>query len=115
MRYTDPGRRHTRAEPALIKRRRAAVEAGARLNRSPEARERNAWYHTPEWRALRKQVLAEERVCRFCGAEASHVDHIEHGADWKAHFFERANLRALCAPCHNSRSARERVEKMRGR
>ena len=65
-------------------------------------------YHSARWRTLRKRVLAEEPLCRRCGAVAVLVDHIipiaDGGAKW-----DRANLRPLCDPCHPRNPKRERV------
>ena len=52
------------------------------------------------WRKLRKQVLAEEPLCRHCAAQglvglATEVDHMRGAAD-----NSRDALQALCKPCH---------------
>lgn len=55
-----------------------------------------------DWQARRARVLAEEPLCRLCGAPATEVDHIvplRHGGT-----HDRANLRALCKPCHSRRT-----------
>jgi 5-methylcytosine-specific restriction endonuclease McrA len=118
MKYLDPGRRHRQATPDLAARAREAAKKAAesaRVNRSEEGIERNAWYNTKRWRKLRRAVIDEEQTCRFCGAPAEHVDHIEHGPNWRERFFDRTNLRALCARCHNSRSASDRARMKRQR
>ena len=53
------------------------------------------------WRKLRKQVLAEEPLCRHCAAQgltvpATEVDHMRGAAD-----NSRDALQALCKPCHS--------------
>jgi 5-methylcytosine-specific restriction endonuclease McrA len=57
------------------------------------------------WQKLRAQVLKEEPNCAMCGAPANNVDHrvpkSSGGGD------DRDNLRALCGPCHHSKSAGE--------
>jgi 5-methylcytosine-specific restriction protein A len=109
MRRSDPGKRiQRRAEPDLVRRRRAAQEAGERVNRSPDAKEREGLYKSREWRLLRAHVLQEEPFCRMCGAPANVVDHVEHGPAWRERFFDRTNLRGLCKTCHDRRSARDR-------
>lgn len=116
MKYLNPGRRLRQAIPDLAARAREAAKKAAdatRVNRSEEAIERNTWYNTRRWRTLRRRVIDEEQTCRFCGAPAEHVDHIEHGPTWRETFFERTNLRALCARCHNSRSATDRARMKR--
>ena len=112
MNYLSTGKRYPQSKPRLIAQREAAVESGYRVNRSKDAIARNALYSTREWRELRKQVLAEEPTCRFCGAPASHADHLQHGPDWRQHFFDRSNLQALCAPCHNAKSAKDKAKKV---
>ena len=75
------------------------------------------------WRALRDAVVIE-RGCR-CEAEGcgcivvlrkreatpttpvAHVDHIESIADRPDLRLERSNLRVLCEPCHDRRTARD--------
>ena len=65
------------------------------------------------WAALARAVRQEEPWCRFCleagrHVPAEHVDHIrprrEGGTD------DRANLRALCGPCHRRRTAVEQSQ-----
>jgi 5-methylcytosine-specific restriction protein A len=57
------------------------------------------------WRRLRLEILAEEPRCRACGAESTEVDHIlpmRLGGST-----DRANLQALCKPCHSAKTMRE--------
>ena len=107
MRKSDPGRRIRTVEPPLVQRRRAAQAAGERFGRSADAKEREVLYKSQEWRLTRARVLLEEPFCRLCGVPATVVDHLEHGQDWRQKFLRRDNLRALCKPCHDSRSAQE--------
>ena len=65
-------------------------------------------YQSPRWRELRREVLADEPICRIClRAPATEVDHIiaiaVGGAKWN-----RLNLRAVCSPCHK-RKGRGRI------
>lgn len=115
MKYLQIGKRTKLSEPRLVQKHRAARAAGMRQNRSEDGRTRNELYKTRQWSQLRKQVLAEEPLCRECRANgiatrATTVDHIRHGADWRALFFERSNLRALCGPCHNAKSGKDRAK-----
>lgn len=53
------------------------------------------------WRKLRRQVLAEQPLCRHCAAQglvvpATEVDHMRGAAD-----NSRDALQALCKPCHS--------------
>lgn len=59
-----------------------------------------------QWRALRVEVLKRDGwKCDLCGDPATEVDHIvpftEGGRSTPS------NLRAICRPCHASKSARE--------
>lgn len=59
-------------------------------------------YNTPEWRAIRREVLARDPVCRFCKKEKSTtVDHIERHRGDPAKFF-RGPFQGLCKRCHDS-------------
>ena len=60
------------------------------------------------WRALRERALRAEPLCRHCAAKglwhaASVVDHV----DGDACNNDESNLQALCAACHNRKTARE--------
>ncbi|CAO3434275.1 HNH endonuclease [Azospirillum endophyticum] len=76
-----------------------------------------------DWEKLRDTVVIE-RGCRCeaagCGTvvvlrkreataltPVAHVDHIESIADRPDLRLERSNLRVLCEPCHNARTARD--------
>jgi 5-methylcytosine-specific restriction endonuclease McrA len=67
---------------------------------------RNRFYHSTAWRALRAGVLERDGyLCQLqltgCMRRASTADHIverrEGGSD------DDANVRAVCASCHNKR------------
>jgi 5-methylcytosine-specific restriction protein A len=67
---------------------------------------RNSFYHSKAWRALRARVLTRDGyMCQLqligCTGQATIVDYIlercEGGSD------DNANLRAVCASCHNKR------------
>ena len=61
------------------------------------------------WRKLRKQVLAEEPLCRHCAAQgltvpSTEVDHINNDASDNRHDpsdRSKSNFQALCKPCHS--------------
>jgi hypothetical protein len=62
------------------------------------------------WQKLRKVVLADEPLCRFCYEQgrivaAEEVDHI----DGDSFNNDRDNLRPLCRACHLQRTARDQA------
>lgn len=66
-----------------------------------------------DWQRVRRLVLADEPLCRFCveagrTTAATEVDHIApfDGKD-DPRRLDPANLRALCRPCHMARTARQ--------
>lgn len=77
------------------------------------------WRGTPKergydaaWRKVRASVLAAEPLCRFCDeagrvTPATVVDHIVPIADAPDRRLDPTNLRPLCKPCHDRRTARE--------
>ena len=74
--------------------------------RSPQRQAAKAFYGTPEWRALRRFVLARDPVCKDCGqAPSRHADHItprsQGGTD------DPSNLQGLCNACHSRKTANE--------
>lgn len=86
----------------------ARLRTGAQ-HAARQTRAQWAWvYNDPQWAALRDQVLSEEPLCRAqCGRPPTVVDHIRpHRGDERL-AFDRANLQALCKPCHDSKTARE--------
>lgn len=91
--------------------------------RPPGWRPRKAWERPTGYNDKRKRgragkrdraaVLAEEPFCRLCLAYGRHrqsqiVDHIIPLA-W-SRCDERWNKQALCKPCHDEKSKRERAE-----
>ena len=75
--------------------------------RRGSARERG---YDDAWEAIRVVVLREEPFCRLCLAAgrrsaSEHVDHVRPIRNGGTH--ARANLRGLCATCHNRRTATE--------
>ena len=67
------------------------------------------WYDQVHWQHLRTDVLiAAAFQCANCGTVSPdlEVDHIvKHDGD-PARFFDRANLAALCKPCHTRKTNR---------
>ena len=70
------------------------------------------WYNTARWQRLRKQQLNNEPLCYKCKeqgyiTEATVVDHKKPHKGNKALFFDPDNLASMCAPCHNTKTAKE--------
>jgi 5-methylcytosine-specific restriction enzyme A len=65
------------------------------------------WYHTSQWAAVRRRVLAESPLCVSCRRPANTVDHIEPHRMDESLFWARSNLQTLCASCHSRKTARE--------
>lgn len=57
------------------------------------------------WKRLRARILAEEPLCRMCDAPANVVDHASGDPSDNS----RRNLVALCEPCHNHKTQRQRA------
>lgn len=72
-----------------------------------------AFYNSTSWRSVRAAVLREQPLCAACAKServvaARVVDHVLPIKRGGARF-DVSNLQALCVPCHNRKSARERV------
>lgn len=70
------------------------------------------WYNTARWARLRKQQLRKDPLCYKCKeqgdiTEATVVDHIKPHKGNKTLFFDSDNLASMCAPCHNTKTAKE--------
>lgn len=80
-----------------------------------EARARNrslfdALYSTKRWRVVRLRVLRRARyrcAVEGCPTWANEVDHVVPLIAWRGSPFDEANLQALCASHHASKTARE--------
>lgn len=94
------------------KARRAEKERGNASSRGYDAR----------WNKARKMYLDDHPLCadpnvRHGGrpVAATVVDHIvPHDGDYER-FWDESNWRALCKPCHDRKTARERQAKRGGR
>lgn len=65
-----------------------------------------------DWQKVRAVVLATHPLCCLCEAAgrltaATVVDHIKSIKDRPDLRLDMDNLRALCTPCHNARTARD--------
>lgn len=67
---------------------------------------RHARGYGSEWGAKRRQVLAEEPVCRYCRRAASTTaDHIKPKAEGGTD--DRRNLAGCCKACQQAKAGRE--------
>lgn len=78
-------------------------------DRRGSARQRG--YDT-SWEKVRRLVLLDEPLCRFCAQRdmtvaATVVDHILSIRERPDLRLVRSNLRSLCQPCHDRRTATE--------
>jgi len=68
-------------------------------------------YNNKRWRRYRRMFLSEHPLCvnfEECHNEATVVDHIkDHLGDWER-FWDPSNHQAMCAQCHNTKTARTR-------
>ena len=86
---------------------KAAAERKARHDlRRPSSSQRG---YSGAWEKARKAYLERHKFCRYCGAAATVVDHIEAHKGDRERFWDRSNWQPLCAPCHNS--AKQRAER----
>ena len=89
--------------------------AGERRREQEEERRRaypwRAWYGTAIWRAIRRDQLSREPLCRRCGKRgrieaATVVNHVEpHRGDWER--FVGGPFESLCKACHDGEVQRE--------
>lgn len=79
--------------------------------RRTSGQKRTEWrwvYDDARWAPLRDQVLSEEPLCRAgCGHPPTVVDHIRPHRGDEHLAFDRANLQAMCKPCHDAKTAHE--------
>jgi len=91
--------------PAIVRTRYCPThEAAVRRRQDRNRPSSTARGYGHRWRQLRARVLAQQPYCA-CGARTTQVDHIVPLSRGGMH--ERANLRAMCGPCHSRRTRRE--------
>jgi 5-methylcytosine-specific restriction protein A len=66
------------------------------------------WYHTKEWKNLRRKIISSHPLCQAgCGRSSKVVDHIiAHKGNYEM-FFTHSNLQALCKACHDRKTVKE--------
>lgn len=69
--------------------------------------EQDKRYWSPAWRKARLAFLKHNPTCKECGRFASVVDHV-NPVRLGGEFWDSDNWQAMCAPCHNAKSAKER-------
>lgn len=98
----DPGRRTQRCKPCVrdgrTTSRPTSWATSSRRDQLP-----------PNWGSLRKRILARDPECQIrgdrCTGRSTQVDHINGNLD-----HSDGNLRGVCAPCHASRTSRQRLD-----
>lgn len=98
---------------SIPKRQKLPWESSKRTGFQEANRKTDKRYHSHQWRKVRAYVLATEPLCREClksntVTQATDVDHIIPVRIDDSGFFHLKNLQPLCAPCHRSKSAKEK-------
>jgi len=94
--------------PRLVPRGRCLAHARDAQHARPNYAIRR-WYRTARWKALRAQVVRDQAYrCAMCGTLTLtlEVDHIRKHQGNPLHFWQRANLQALCGACHARKTRR---------
>ncbi|UHD44925.1 HNH endonuclease [Aureimonas altamirensis] len=74
----------------------------------------DAIYTSPEWRSLIASIKRERgSACEKCGATGSRIigDHVREIRDGGA-TLDRRNVQLLCIPCHSTKTAMAKRERM---
>jgi len=79
---------------------------------------RDSRYSTAAWQRARASQLAQQPLCQECRSQgrttaatvADHIQPVRLGGD----FWSPANHQSLCRPCHQAKSARERLQQPEG-
>lgn len=83
--------------------------------RKPRAKKADNFYDSPEWLALRYQILKEQgRRCVVCGAVPPdvviHVDHIKPRSLRPDLELDKTNLQVMCADCNRGKSNKDSID-----
>lgn len=79
----------------------------AQKKRRTTMSERERFYRSPEWRAVREMVFMRDgRICVKCKSqETLNIDHILPRSKYRHLQLEPSNLRVLCWPCNKAKAA----------
>lgn len=78
-------------------------------------RPNEALYRTTRWKKLRAEILQKTPFCEFCFREgALQVHHLIPPRGDEQLFFDRGNLRVICAECHRKITAQEIKQRREG-
>ena len=82
--------------------------APAQKKRKTKMSERERFYRSPEWRAVRETVFMRyARICARCMSQVNlNIDHILLRLKYRHLQLEPSNLRVLCWPCNKAKAAR---------
>lgn len=89
--------------------------APARVRCAPK--QTDNFYRSPPWLGLMRQLKRKRgNRCQDCGAKASKTvriigDHIHERKDGGADL-DPANIRLLCLPCHNRKTAKAKAKRL---
>ena len=75
---------------------------------------RDSRYSTARWQAARATQLARQPLCAVCSSQghttpATVCDHIQP-VRLNGEFWDTRNYQSLCRPCHQAKSASERLK-----
>lgn len=103
------------AKIAMLRPRLAAAPGRVK----PPVKLADPFYLTAEWRALAATIKSQRGyVCEGCGADGRgrewtiHADHVVEIRDGGARL-DPLNVRLLCQPCHNRKTAGEAARRAR--
>jgi 5-methylcytosine-specific restriction endonuclease McrA len=93
----------------------APAERERLYDRRRNRQEWRTWYGTARWKAIAKQQLDEEPLCRMCKAKgkltaATTCDHVIRHKGNPVLFWNTGNLQSLCTPCHSREKQRQEQE-----
>ena len=76
-------------------------------------KENDKFYHSREWKRVRRLQLSKFPLCKECLQPAVIVDHIQEIKDGGAKLSLK-NLQSLCRSCHNIKTIKEKQSRLGG-